>query len=95
MTVTPGAPYELAWAVQRLASDQPLQERLVQNALRYAQANSWQLAAERTASIYEQVLSRHGGGTRGVRLAHPPTASSLSVSDRNSPASLATTKSAA
>jgi glycosyltransferase involved in cell wall biosynthesis len=64
MLVTPGAPFELAWAIERLAGDEPTQARLVQNSLRYAEANSWQVVAERTADIYAQVLTRHGTGAR-------------------------------
>jgi glycosyltransferase involved in cell wall biosynthesis len=67
LTVTPDAPFELAWAVQRLAADEPMQARLVQNALRYAEANSWQVVAERTANIYRQVLTERGGASRSDR----------------------------
>jgi glycosyltransferase involved in cell wall biosynthesis len=64
MTVTPGAAEELAWTVQRLARDEPLQARLVEKAQAYAEANSWRVAAERNHSIYERVLLLRGAPRR-------------------------------
>jgi glycosyltransferase involved in cell wall biosynthesis len=58
LTVMPGAAPELAWAVERLARDETLQQRLVEKAQAYAEARSWKVAAVRNQEVYEEVLAR-------------------------------------
>jgi glycosyltransferase involved in cell wall biosynthesis len=64
MTVTPGAADELAWTIQRVARDEPLQAWLVAKAQAYAEANSWRVAAERNHSVYQRVLLLRGAPRR-------------------------------
>jgi glycosyltransferase involved in cell wall biosynthesis len=51
----PGAVHELAWQIQRLAADQPLQHRLAQNAMRFCEQNSWACVVERLLAVYQEM----------------------------------------
>jgi glycosyltransferase involved in cell wall biosynthesis len=58
--VTPGAPYELAWQVQRLAASPQLQQELATNGLKLARQCSWDQIARRTVGVYEATRSAAG-----------------------------------
>jgi glycosyltransferase involved in cell wall biosynthesis len=69
MMVTPEVVRELAWAVEKLEDDIPLQDKLVANATAYAEQHSWHQASADTISIYEQMLGRPAQAT-GLTLKH-------------------------
>jgi glycosyltransferase involved in cell wall biosynthesis len=56
LLVTPRAPHELVWQIERLVGDVDLQRRLAQNARRYAAEHSSLRAAETTRAIYADVI---------------------------------------
>jgi glycosyltransferase involved in cell wall biosynthesis len=60
MMITADALEELCWAIQRLADDEVLQERLVQAAGNYVEKHSWRKNAENTIQLYEQMLFQQG-----------------------------------
>jgi len=65
MSVTAGLARELAWAVEKLDGDKPLQQKLVTNALRYNEQHSWPKTALAHVEIYEQILGRTARRTAG------------------------------
>lgn len=46
--VSPDCPYELGWAIEKIADDATLQSKLTQNARKYCQSNSWSSFIETT-----------------------------------------------
>lgn len=65
--VSPDSPRELAWAVQKLLADAPLQRRLTAAAAEYCQRNSWAEAARRVLPIYERMTGKSVCGTAPAR----------------------------
>jgi len=63
------APGELALAVERIADDSALRERLVAGARAWCRTHSWSNTARRHADLYEQAL---GGGGAAARSRRPP-----------------------
>ena len=51
----PGAVHELAWHIRQLAGNPPLQQKLAQNALRFASEHSWDRVAARLVGIYAEM----------------------------------------
>lgn len=58
MMTTPEATVELAWAIEKLAKDPQMQERLVAGALRYVDKYSWPKNATQTIELYDKLLGR-------------------------------------
>jgi glycosyltransferase involved in cell wall biosynthesis len=56
--VTPELVRELAWAIEKLDKDTSLQQRLVNNALKYCEEHSWAKTARATIGLYEEMLGR-------------------------------------
>lgn len=52
---TPDCAHELAWQIQKLAGDKPLQEQLVRNSLAFAAANSWERVTARLLEVYREL----------------------------------------
>lgn len=57
---TPNAVHELAWKIQKLACDPSLQNTLVHNALRYAEANTWIKVVKGLVAVYQDMLKTWG-----------------------------------
>jgi FkbM family methyltransferase len=55
--IAPDSPGELALAIERLAGDPSLCNRLVSNALTWCEANSWDSVAERHAELYADLMA--------------------------------------
>jgi FkbM family methyltransferase len=55
--IAPNSPGELALAIERLAGDPDLRDRLVSNSLAWCEANSWDAVAERHAELYSRLLA--------------------------------------
>jgi glycosyltransferase involved in cell wall biosynthesis len=60
---TPNAPHELAWLIQKVASDEALQRQLVQNAEQFATSYSWARVTELLLDMYLELT----GGTPQAR----------------------------
>ncbi|MGB8356221.1 MAG: glycosyltransferase [Chthoniobacteraceae bacterium] len=56
--VPPGASYELALAIERVAGDDSEKKRLVENATKYARIHTWEKFAADTAVIYDELAGR-------------------------------------
>ncbi len=56
--ISPRAPIELATRILEIASNLPLNQQLMSNSRRAAQANSYTSAATRTVEVYTQALNR-------------------------------------
>ncbi len=52
---TPDAAHELAWHIQQLAGNLLLQQKLAQNALKFAALHSWSRVAEQLIAVYRQI----------------------------------------
>ncbi len=57
---TPNAVHELAWHIQQLAGNQPLQAKLAQNALKFAALHSWERVIEGLIGTYREMTSLSG-----------------------------------
>lgn len=79
-TVAPGAVFELAWMIQKVASDEAMQARLVDAASAYAEANSWAVAARRNLAVYEQALAKRAGAPRPETTVPEPALSATAAS---------------
>lgn len=55
---TKGAEHELAWQVQRLATDPRLQAELVRNAAAYAERHRWANVADQVLDVYASLLGK-------------------------------------
>lgn len=74
--VSPESPRELAWAVEKLLADAPLQRRLTTAAAEYCGRNSWSEAVRRTLPLYERMTGkparRSAASGEGPRSASSP-----------------------
>ena len=52
---TPNALHELAWQIQQLAGNPALQQRLAQNALKFAAEHSWERVIARLLGVYQEM----------------------------------------
>jgi glycosyltransferase involved in cell wall biosynthesis len=66
VTFTAGTPLELAWRIERLASDPALQRKLAGNAGEYVRRNSWSVCAEATLAVYRSLLREKGRPRRAL-----------------------------
>ncbi|MFO0859032.1 MAG: glycosyltransferase [Phycisphaerales bacterium] len=62
--VTPEAPFEWVWAIQRLAANHAEKERLVANAKKYATNLSWKNVTDQIVAEYRQMLGKTAPATR-------------------------------
>jgi hypothetical protein len=52
--VTPNKTHELAWAVEKVVTDEKLRERLVNNANDFATSYSWESSLAKLLGVYRQ-----------------------------------------
>lgn len=56
---TPDMVNELAWAIERVDTNESLRNRLVSNATQYCEKNSWEKLAPTFLEVYEELASGH------------------------------------
>jgi len=66
LLTTPGMVEEIVWAVEKLAGDGPLAERLVAAAGRYIAAHSWAATAAATRDLYAALLAGAAPAATGI-----------------------------
>ena len=65
LMVTPDRPGELAWAIQKAATDDSLRARLIANARAFCEKYSWDSSTNQMLDIYTQVAPQFGELTQG------------------------------